>query len=197
MAGASACGWGHYRWSVHWRICENRRWLDLWKQSPPPAVLVFTPTLLQQICDHARQTYPEECCGILLGCLSQGEKNLTTVLPTRNAWSEATALELQTLQIAPSRHAPELARRDRYWIDPGDLLQAQKLARSRNQQIIGIYHSHPDHEAVPSECDRRLAWATYAYLIVSVRAGQTAEALCWQLNEAGQFEPEPLHLKSA
>lgn len=157
-------------------------------------MLILTPALLQQICGHAEQTYPEECCGILLGRLGAGEKMLIEVLPTRNAWSETTALELQALQIAPSRHAAATARRDRYWIDPGDLLQAQKLARSRDQQIIGIYHSHPDHEAVPSECDRRLAWSTYAYLIVSVRAGKAAEALCWQLNEVGQFESEDLRL---
>lgn len=157
-------------------------------------MLILTPALLQQIYDHAQQTYPEECCGILLGYLAPDQKTLTTVWPTRNAWSEATALDLQDLQIAPSRHAPDLARRDRYWIDPGDLLQAQKLARSCNQQVIGIYHSHPDHAALPSECDRRLAWSTYAYLIVSVQAGKATEALCWQLNQASQFEPEALKI---
>jgi proteasome lid subunit RPN8/RPN11 len=160
-------------------------------------MLILTPALLQEICHHAQQTYPEECCGILLGYLGPtAEKTLIQAIPTRNAWSEATAVELQA-QIAPSRHAPNLARRDRYWIDPGDLLQAQKLARSRNQQIIGIYHSHPDHEALPSEADRRLAWSTYAYLIVSVHQGSATEALCWQLDENGQFEPEALHVAAS
>jgi proteasome lid subunit RPN8/RPN11 len=114
------------------------------------------------------------------------------VIATVNAWSGAVAADLQAVGIAPSHHPPETAHRDRYWIDPADLLHAQKQARERGLQIIGVYHSHPDHPAIPSETDRQLAWAEYSYLIVSVQAGKAVEARSWQLNPERQFEAERL-----
>jgi proteasome lid subunit RPN8/RPN11 len=163
--------------------------------------LNITLQQLQMIQKHAEQTYPEECCGILLGTINQqpnnqqknGQKTLVEIVPTANAWSEAVAAELQDSQlIQPSRHPAETARRDRYWIDPQDLLKAQQTGRDQGLQIIGIYHSHPDHPAVPSESDRILAWSSYSYLIVSVVQGKATETLCWCLNEQHQFEAEKM-----
>jgi proteasome lid subunit RPN8/RPN11 len=181
-------------------------------------MLILSTTSLQTILTHAEQTYPEECCGILLGQIcaeppqkTLPQKTLIEVIATQNAWDETVALELQhsDLQIAPSPYssgqdqapdqvpgqAPDQARRDRYWIDPRDLLNAQKTARSRSLQIIGIYHSHPDHPAVPSETDRVLAWATYSYLIVSVQQGKAVETLSWQLDSEHQFGAEAIEIR--
>lgn len=162
-------------------------------------MLTLRPDQLQQIIAHAERTYPEECCGILLGTIHLGttdrqpdssRKALVEAIETVNAWSEEASAALQALSLSPSRHPPETARRDRYWIDPQDLLQAQKQARQQDLQIIGIYHSHPDHPAIPSETDRVLAWAEYSYLIVSVQQGKGMEARSWQLNSTQQFEEE-------
>lgn len=162
-------------------------------------MLILSAAHQQEIQAHAEHCYPEECCGILLGHLERDDHNgqtspktVVAVRPTPNAWSEAVAADLVTL-IAASRHIASDARRDRYWIDPQDLLQAQRAARDRSLQIIGIYHSHPDHPAVPSETDRRLAWSEYSYLILSVQQGKMTQLLSWRLNDRQQFEPELVH----
>ncbi|WNZ22018.1 M67 family metallopeptidase [Leptolyngbya sp. NK1-12] len=159
-------------------------------------MLRLTPDHLQTLHHHAERTYPEECCGILLGAIQQQadqpHKTLVDLIETENAWSEAVAAELESVGIASSRHASTAARRDRYWIDPQMLLQAQKQARDRGLQIIGIYHSHPDHPAMPSETDRLLAWAEYSYIILSVQQGKVAETRSWSLDEHHQFREEKL-----
>ena len=90
----------------------------------------------------------------------------------------------------PKTHGPH----DRYWIDPADLLRIQREARDQDLEIIGIVHSHPDHPAVPSEYDQRLAWPVYSYVIASVRGGQVAEVQSWRLNDHQQFEPEEIKI---
>ncbi|MBW4468232.1 MAG: M67 family metallopeptidase [Pegethrix bostrychoides GSE-TBD4-15B] len=156
-------------------------------------MLILSAAHQQEIQAHAEQAYPEECCGILLGHLERddhdSQKTVVAVRPTPNAWSEAVAADLVTLNI-PARHIASDARRDRYWIDPQDLLKVQREARDRSLQVIGIYHSHPDHPAIPSETDRRLAWSEYSYLILSVQQGQVGQVLSWQLDNRHQFEPE-------
>lgn len=155
-------------------------------------MLYLSSDQLQQIKSHAAVTYPEECCGILLGTFQPHAeaplKVLVDVIPTPNAWNETVAAELQPLQpLAASRHP----RRDRYWIDPADLLQAQRQGRERGLQMIGIYHSHPDHPAIPSEMDRSLAWITYSYVIVSVQQAEAVDWGCWCLDAGHQFRAEP------
>lgn len=146
---------------------------------------------LQQITTHAERAYPEECCGILLGTRQAEGAMLVEVMATVNAWSAEVAADLSAA-IADSQYTAETARRDRYWIDPRDLLQTQKAARDRQLDIVGIYHSHPDHPAVPSETDRLLAWAEYCYIIVSVRQGIANQTSCWKLDQSHQFQPEDL-----
>ncbi|HSF73155.1 MAG TPA: M67 family metallopeptidase [Microcoleus sp.] len=91
---------------------------------------------------HAESTYPEECCGLLLGRVTAGVKTLVEVLPTQNAWS-AEAQENWPEQ-------KELTEKRRYAMAPEDMLRAMKYGRDRNLEIIGIYHSHTDCPAVPS-----------------------------------------------
>ena len=95
---------------------------------------------------HAESTYPEECCGLLLGRVTAGVKTLVEVWPTQNAWS-AEAEENWPEQ-------KELTEKRRYAIAAEDMLGAMKYGRDRTLDIIGIYHSHTDCPAVPSECDR-------------------------------------------
>ncbi len=147
-------------------------------------VLTLDRNHLSLIYTHAERTYPEECCGLLLGKLTMGNKRLVDVRPTANTW-EAN-LETDTISDA------SLTKARRYWIDPQEMLGVMKDARSRDLDIIGIYHSHPNNPAVPSECDRQLAWTQYSYLIVSVQQGRAVEQQSWQLDDQQQFQPEAI-----
>lgn len=156
-------------------------------------MLQMSVAQLQQICDHAQRTYPEECCGLLLGQLdpSTERKNLVEVWETLNAWS---AEAMEAINSIASASEKTHSKADRYWIDPRDLLEAQRYGRDRQLDIVGIYHSHPDHPAVPSECDRAIAWLRYSYLIISVEKGRAIDHCSWSLNDHHQFQPEELTL---
>jgi proteasome lid subunit RPN8/RPN11 len=120
----------------------------------------------------------------LLGTIAHSVKTLVEVLPTDNAWS-AEAQENWPEQ-------KDLTEQRRYAIEPEAMLRAMRHARDRNLDIIGIYHSHPDSPAVPSECDRTLAWAQYSYIIVSVRQGTSEDLRSWSLDAEGYFQAEKI-----
>ncbi|MCT7967900.1 M67 family metallopeptidase [Laspinema sp. D1] len=152
-------------------------------------ILTLTATHETTIRTHAERTYPEECCGLLLGEITPTGKTVLEVWETENAWSPETAGELS---------APDtLTKERRYVIHPKDLLRAQKQGRDRQLKIIGIYHSHPDHPAIPSECDREYAWSEYSYIIVSVEQGQATQLTNWSLDETHHFQPETLVIARA
>jgi proteasome lid subunit RPN8/RPN11 len=146
--------------------------------------LHFTPTQLHQLTAHANRTYPQECCGLLLGRASQ----VVEVWSTPNAWTASIGSELATVIAAGT------GKTDRFYIEPLDLLNAQRHAREQQMNIIGIYHSHPDHGAEPSESDRRLAWSDYFYLILSVHQGIVQDYRCWKLDDNHQFQPEGVQI---
>jgi proteasome lid subunit RPN8/RPN11 len=111
---------------------------------------------------HAAAHYPEECCGILLG--DPAERRVVMAFAAGNTAEE---------------------RRRRYVIEPLDIVRADKLGREKGLEIIGFYHSHPDHPAAPSRTDHELAWPDYMYVIAGVTAGAPGELRAWQLVEAG------------
>lgn len=144
---------------------------------------------LQAIQTHAESTYPEECCGLLLGHLRGDVKTLIEVLPTENSWGEDADNAFLSLESSAQRQS---SKRNRFSIAPQVMLQAQKNARDRNLDIIGIFHSHPDHPAVPSEFDRAIAWQQYSYIIVSVQQGLACDLKSWNLNDDHQFQSEEI-----
>jgi proteasome lid subunit RPN8/RPN11 len=146
---------------------------------------------LQAMNDHAESTYPEECCGLLLGHIKGDEKTLIEILPTENSWSEQTADTFQFVEGIPGEH--KYSKLNRFSIAPKVMLEAQKDARDRHLNIIGIYHSHTDHPAIPSEFDRVIAWPQYSYLIVSVQQGSACDLKSWSLDDNHQFQPEEIH----
>ena len=87
-------------------------------------------------------------------------------------------------------------RRRRYLIGAYDYLKADRNAQQKGVDIVGIYHSHPDHPAVPSAIDLDQAtFPGYTYLIVSVRAGEPAEMAAWTLaDDRSLFEPVQIHI---
>jgi proteasome lid subunit RPN8/RPN11 len=121
---------------------------------------------------HAEADYPYECCGILLGRFLSDGKQILDVVPISNARTDE-------------------AKRTRFLIEPHEYLLGEKKARERELDIIGFYHSHPDHSAIPSEYDRLHAWPLYSYIIVSVKEGSSSEMFSWQLQEDRErFFPE-------
>ena len=112
----------------------------------------------------------------------------------RNESAVELAREEQTgTRSGFSRSAnPKGSKRNRFSIAPQVMLQMQKAARKRHLDVIGIYHSHPDNPAVPSEFDRAIAWSSYSYIIVSVEQGQATDLKSWTLDEDHQFQPEEI-----
>ena len=181
-------------------------------------MLLLQPTHLQSIKTHSEETYPHECCGLMLGHVqavadtpvdsiaivddipSQPTRTVVELWPMMNAWdgdAQTAMTELDGNAIASTANhdsSQVLTTRRRYWIDPKDMLAAQKYARNNGLNIIGIYHSHPDHPAVPSECDRTCAWPEYSYIIVSVPNGTAADTFSWTLDDEHQFQPEDLQV---
>lgn len=138
---------------------------------------------LQAIKDHGMETYPEECCGLLLGEIIEGKKLVKQVWGTANSWEPQTFENLST---------PGASKRNRFSIAPQTLLNAQKRARALELDIIGVYHSHPEHSAIPSEFDRLIAHPGYSYLIVEVKQGKPQEILSWVLDQQNQFQSEEI-----
>ena len=125
----------------------------------------------------------------MLGKLDRDEKILVDAIATENVWSPTAAADFQAID-------PNLSlgtdKNTHYTITPEVMLKVQKEARDRQLDIIGIYHSHPDHPAIPSEFDRVCAWQTYSYIIVSVPQGKAGELLSWSLDDNHQFLPEEI-----
>ncbi len=144
---------------------------------------------LQVMQQEAETRFPFECCGLLLGRGTAEEKQLIEVIVTENSWNEET----QTLfaEVTGSACLGK-TQHDRFAIAPQTLLAVQKSARARNLEIIGVFHSHPNGVAIPSEFDRAIAWPQYAYIILAVQPGQPMDLQCWCLDETGHFQPEKI-----
>ena len=121
---------------------------------------------------HGEATYPNECCGLMLGRLVQGDKHIQELLPAENARKEGE-------------------RHNRFLISPQTMFEAEKRAREKGMDVLGFYHSHPNAEARPSQFDLDHAWPFYSYLIVSVSLGKAGAMTCWRLtDDRSRFSPE-------
>ena len=156
-----------------------------------PQVTMIYLSLMQrqQIETHAETTYPEECCGLLLGTLEGDDKRVIEVRETENHWTPEIT---DSLPKMPSSNPQPLSKKNRFSIAPYVLLQVQKEMRDRNLNIVGIYHSHPDYPPIPSAFDRAIAWPYYSYVIASLRQGKLTAIKSWKQQEKGQFEAEKI-----
>jgi proteasome lid subunit RPN8/RPN11 len=124
---------------------------------------------------HGAATYPEECCGVLIG---------------RSREDGVGATVERLLSVDNERQD---SRGNRFLIHPETVLAAEREARRAGLTIVGYYHSHPDHPAEPSEFDREHAWPGLSYVIVSVRQGEPDEMRSWRLtDDRERFEEETL-----
>lgn len=113
--------------------------------------------------DHAASTYPDECCGVLLG-FAGSEPGIVEAVPVANVD-----------ETNPSR---------RYTIEAGTLLAISRSAARRGLDVVGFYHSHPDHPAQPSAADLHEAtFPHYVYVIQSVERGTPTDLTAWSLAE--------------
>lgn len=114
----------------------------------------------------AAEGYPHEACGLLIGRWSGRRSETVRVTLARNL----------------NRERPE----DRYLLDPGDFLAADREARGEGLEIIGIWHSHPDHPGRPSQTDLDAAWPGYSYLIIATGESGATDLRSWRL-QGGRF----------
>jgi proteasome lid subunit RPN8/RPN11 len=153
--------------------------------------ITLTTDQLQSIHSHAEREYPNECCGMLLGRADGAAKEVFETVPLKNLrLDSARAQELLPL-ADPGRES----EKNRFLIDPLEQLRVEREARKRGLDVVGYYHSHPDHPARPSIYDRDHAWPWYSYLILSVEQGKAADLTSWVLSEdRSHFDPEALKL---
>ncbi len=117
---------------------------------------------------HAERTYPNECCGAMLGRILGGKKIVTEAIALNNAF--------------------EGERRTRYELRPQDLLAAEKAARKSGLDLVGIFHSHPDCDAYFSKTDLKNSCPWYSFVVLSVTNGKFAHA--------NSFLPDPEQTKA-
>ena len=137
-------------------------------------MVYLTEELIEQIEAHGERTYPSECGGMLIGRFEDGKKTVIELLPMENAMSEGE-------------------RHNRVLILPRDVLRAERFARGKKLDVVGYYHSHPDHPAVPSQFDLDHALPVWTYIIVSVRQGAAADVRAWEMeNDRSKFNEEEI-----
>jgi proteasome lid subunit RPN8/RPN11 len=147
------------------------------------AQLKISAELAEQIRGHGAEKYPHECCGALLG--------RDTEVADRSVYREILAL-------FPLVNRREDSPQNRFSVTSQDVLDAEKAARERGLEVVGWYHSHPDHPARPSQYDRDHAWPWYSYVIVSVANKIPEEMTSWRLSDdRAEFECEEIGLQQA
>ncbi|HXX16188.1 MAG TPA: M67 family metallopeptidase [Candidatus Eremiobacteraceae bacterium] len=136
--------------------------------SDSPKVFI-SAELAEKIRLHGVETYPHECCGALLGRESTN--------------THATARPREILDLFPLINRRDDSPRNRFSITPRDVIEADRSAQARGLDVVGWYHSHPDHPAKPSEYDREHAWPWYSYIIVSVHERIPQDMTSWRLRD--------------
>ena len=146
---------------------------------------------LKSIRSHGGREYPNECCGMLLGHADGDDKQVSEVVPLQNLRHDSSRAQ----ELLPLDDPGRESEKNRFLIDPREQVRVEKDARARGLDVLGYYHSHPDHPARPSNYDREHAWPWYSYIIVSVEQGEARDMTSWVLSEDRvRFDPEPLKL---
>ncbi len=134
-------------------------------------MLLLDANLENEIREHGAKDYPHECCGAMLGTDGDAGREVRSLFPLINRRDDSP--------------------RNRFSITPEDFRAAEHAATERGLDLLGWYHSHPDHPARPSEFDREHAWPWYSYVIVSVEAGNPKDLTSWRLeDDRSKFQPE-------
>lgn len=139
--------------------------------------------LADEIRRHGVEAYPQECCGALLGRDGVGEGG-------------DAPREREIVAVLGLANQREDSPRNRFSVAPRDVIAADQEAQANGLEVVGWYHSHPDHPARPSEYDREHAWPWYSYVIVKVEKGEAREMTSWRLKEdRKEYEEERIEVK--
>lgn len=139
----------------------------------PVPELVLNEELAARVRSHGETTYPHECCGAILGSDGDAAREVRDLYPLVNRRDDSP--------------------RNRFSITAQDFREAERAAQAAGLDVIGWYHSHPDHPALPSEYDREHAWPWYSYVIVSVANGEAQAMASWRLSDDRmRFTPEKI-----
>ncbi len=133
-------------------------------------MLFIEPTAGKAMINDALYRFPDECCGFLFGTEKENERTIT--------------------EISIVNNAKQGDKRRYFEILPKDYLKAERFADEHYLQLLGVYHSHPDHPAVPSEHDRIAAHPYFSYIIIAVTNNKFINIRSWRLNDNKQFEEE-------
>jgi proteasome lid subunit RPN8/RPN11 len=136
------------------------------------AELWLRRSLAAKLHNWAAAGYPFEICGLLIGRL-HGQ-------------------EVETVRVTRGRNLVQERRRDRYLLDPDDFLAADRQAQAEGLEIVGFWHTHPDHPARPSQVDLEAAWEGYSYVIIATMATGAVELRSWRL-QGGRFVQQIVH----
>ena len=153
--------------------------------------LGISAELAEKIREHGIETYPYECCGALVGTDYDGLAND----PNRGA----RKVSREVLSLFPLVNRRDDSPRNRFAVTPDDVREAEKAASAQGLEVIGWYHSHPDHPAKPSDFDRDHAWPWYSYIIVSVHTGVPQDMTSWRLKDdrSGYLEEKISPMKAS
>jgi len=143
------------------------------------SLISISPEDLSAIREHGERDYPYECCGLLIGRFD----------------ADGTKIVVETYPISNARE--ESAKRNRFLIEPEELMRGERYASSKKLDVVGFYHSHPESPAVPSQYDLEHAWPTYSYIIVSVMSQKAADLFSWeQQPDRSKFDSEEIKVMS-
>jgi proteasome lid subunit RPN8/RPN11 len=156
--------------------------------------VAISAKIAEKIREHGVETYPYECCGALLGRDNE-------LIDEVGHGPHGSRFARAVLSLFPLVNRRDDSPRNRFSVTADDVLQAEKAAQAQGLEVIGWYHSHPDHPARPSEFDRDHAWPWYSYIIVSVHTGVPQDMTSWRLKDdrSGYLEEQisPLKVNAA
>ena len=137
-------------------------------------LLTLSKELLGKIHAHGEECYPEEGAGFLLGRAEATSRLVTEILTLTNSREDS-------------------ARHNRYLLTPQDMLGGEKEAMRKGLDVVGVFHSHPDHPNRPSEFDREWAMPWFSYIISSIKKGVRADSRSWRLaDDRERFNEEEI-----
>ena len=138
-------------------------------------MIALSEKQILEIEKHGEREYPFECCGLLIGSFdTPGKKTVSEIFPIENAREEE-------------------ARRNRSLITPKDLMRGERYAREKKLDVVGNYHSHPNHPAIPSQFDLDHALPVWSYVIVSIKKQKAVEVRAWEMeNDRSKFNEEKI-----
>lgn len=138
-------------------------------------MICISTEIKNELLNDALRTFPDECCGFLIGSEKSDNRYIEEILVIDNA--------------------KEGDKAKRFEITPKDYLRAEEYAEKKQLSLMGIYHSHPDHPSLPSEHDRIAAQPFFSYIIIAVRKSEFVSIQSWRLNDDFQFEEENISIQ--